>query len=87
MVGLSFFELGMPNICPHHTAGSSISRMSIHTIDFLLLQMRKRFLTHAAAVAVRVAAGADHKMLRHWFTGESLRKQECKKTEDFGKTE
>jgi hypothetical protein len=35
------------------------------TIDFLLLQVRKRFLTHAAAVAVRVAAGADHKMLRH----------------------
>src|SRR4029077_3151389 len=37
------------------------------TIDFLLLQVRKRFLTHAAAVAVRVAAGADHKMLWHWF--------------------
>jgi hypothetical protein len=31
------------------------------------LQVRKRFLTHPAAVAVRVAAGADHKMLRHWF--------------------
>jgi hypothetical protein len=29
------------------------------------LQVRKRFLTHSAAVAVRIAAGADHKMLRH----------------------
>src|ERR1051326_2819409 len=34
-------------------------------IDFFLLQMRKRCLAHSAAVAFRVAAGADDKMLRH----------------------
>src|SRR5204863_7757930 len=44
------------------------------TIHFLLLPVRKPFLTHSAAVAVRVAAGADHKMLWHRFAGESLRK-------------
>jgi hypothetical protein len=37
------------------------------TIDFLLLQVRKRLLTHSAAIAIRIAAGADHKMLRHWL--------------------
>src|SRR5438067_12329232 len=36
--------------------------------------MRKRDPSHATAVAVRVAAGADHKMLWHRFAGESLRK-------------
>src|SRR5262249_17867184 len=35
------------------------------TIDFVLLQVRKGLLTHSAAIAIRVAAGADHKMLRH----------------------
>src|SRR4030095_168192 len=36
--------------------------------------MRKGFLTHSAAVAVRVATGAYDKMLRHLVVGESLRK-------------
>src|SRR5439155_16276719 len=43
-------------------------------IDFLFLQMHECGAPHPAAVAGRVAAGADHKMLRHWFAGESLRK-------------
>jgi len=35
------------------------------------LQVGKRFLTHSAAVAIRIAAGADDKVLRHQTTVEA----------------